>query len=105
MKKTTFEVIRHPETTKDIQTAIDFYNKKVNYLGNEFYAIVLSKLKSLKNDALLYQMRYEDVRCLPIPRFPFMIHYTTDTSNQKVFVHAIINTKKSPQKHWKKRSF
>jgi hypothetical protein len=105
MKKHYFDVIRHPQITKDLQIAIDFYNNKIDYLGNEFYALAIIKLKSLKKDALLYQIRYEDVRCLQIPRFPFMIHYSIDNKENKVFVHAIVNTSKAPKVNWKKRIF
>ncbi|MBI2258964.1 MAG: hypothetical protein HYU67_08705 [Flavobacteriia bacterium] len=89
MKKIHFEVIRHPLLSIDLQEAIDYYNDKKAYLGNEFYHIAVKQLKALKKDALLYQIRYEDVRCLQIRRFPFMIHYTVDSEQNKVYAHGI----------------
>jgi hypothetical protein len=105
MKKQHFEVIRHPLLSLDLQQTIDYYNDKKDYLGNEFFHLAVKQLKSLKKDALLYQIRYEDVRCIQIHRFPFMIHYTLDLEQNKVFAHAVVNTNKDPNQNWKKRTF
>ena len=105
MKKSHFEVIHHPLLSLDLQQAIDYYNDKKDYLGNEFYQLALIQLKTLQIDALLYQIRYDDVRCLQIPRFPFMIHYSVDVEQNKIYAHAVINTSKDPDVNWKKRAF
>jgi hypothetical protein len=105
MRRRKFEVIVHPKVFIDLQLTIDFYNKERDFLGNEFYIIALDRLKSLKNDALLYQVRYEDVRCLKIARFPFLIHFSVDAEFKKVLVHAVISTHKNPIKNWIKRAF
>ena len=105
MKKLHFEVFRHPLLTIDLQEPIDYYNDKRSFLGNEFYHLVVKKIKTLKKDALLYQIRYEDVRCLQVPRFPFMIHYTVDFEKSRVYVHGVVNTRKDPDENWKKRTF
>ncbi len=92
-------MIRHPLLSLDLQKAIDYYNEQKDYLGNEFYFLALKQLKSLKKDALLYQIRYEDVRCTQIAKFPFMIHYTLDLEENIVFAHAIVNTSKDPNEN------
>lgn len=105
MKELNFDVVRHPLLSIDLQEAIDYYNDKKTFLGNEFYELALSQLKTLSKDALLYQIRYEDVRCLQIPRFPFMIHYSIEFELNTIYVHGVINTHKDPKLNWKKRNF
>jgi hypothetical protein len=105
MKKLNFQVIRHPSLTSDLQEIIGYYNERKAYLGNEFYYLAVKQLKTLEQDALLYQIRYEDIRCLQVPRFPFMIHYSIDFEQNKVYVHGIINTSRDSNEHWKKKTF
>ena len=50
-------MIRHPLLSLDLQQAIDYYNEKKEYLGNEFYQLALIQLKTLQKDGLLYQIR------------------------------------------------
>ena len=37
---------------------------------------------SVLKDNPLYQIRYDDVRCLPIKKFPYMAHFTVDEIQQ-----------------------
>jgi toxin ParE1/3/4 len=43
------------------------------------------------------------VRCLPLKKFPAMIHFTIDEKANAVVVWAVLNTYLDPKKHWKKK--
>jgi len=103
--KSSFKVIYNPQIYYDIQKIVDYYRKETgnNLLGKRFIQKVKSELKRLNQSALHYQIRYDDIRCLPIPPFQIMAHYRVDENNLIVRVEAIIHTSKDPGE-WKMRT-
>ncbi len=103
MKKHNFSVIKHAEVNNDLQTIIDYYNEQKYKLGNEFYACALKQMKCLKNDFLLYEIKYQNVRCVSIERFPYLIHYTVNENEKVVYINAVIGMSQDPNKNRGKR--
>ena len=97
----SFEIFIEPEVFTDIQENIDWYNKQKAGLGFEFYNVVLKSFKILKLNPF-YRIRYENVRCLPIKTFPFMIHFTVNEVEKLIIIRAILSTSRNP-KIWKER--
>lgn len=97
-----FKVQYNPQVHLDIQNQVEYYRRKTgdNQLGIRFAKTVKAALKGLKSSALHYQVRYDNVRCLPIPVFPFMAHYRVDENSNTVFVEAIFHTSQNPNA-WK----
>jgi toxin ParE1/3/4 len=62
---------------------------------------VKASFKSLKTNPF-FQVRYDEVRCLPLKTYPFMIHFTIDQADQLVVVRAVFNTYLDPN-NWAKR--
>lgn len=50
----------------EIQKAVDYYEGKQDSLGSRFYKITKTTLKTLEKDALLYQIKYKNVRCVKV---------------------------------------
>lgn len=103
MKQKVFKILRHPEVKNDLQEAIDYYNDKKEGLGNVFYLSAKSHLESLKHDALLYEVRFEDTRFLKIGKFPYVIYYYVVEKDNLVYIDAVKCTYRNPEKHWKVR--
>ncbi len=97
MKK--FEVVLEPDAVLDIQDAIDYYDTKVSGLGAKFLNEIESCIQTLQKNPF-FQIRYEMVRCLPVSRFPFMLHYTVDEQLQIVNIRAVIHTSLNPDEYW-----
>jgi len=98
-----FKVIFHPEIYNDIQEAVKWYNVQQNGLGNRFLLAVKKQLKTLDKSALHYSVRYDNIRCMPIKRFPFLVHYRVNENLLIVQVEAIFNTNRNP-KIWEERT-
>ena len=49
-----------------------------------------------------YGIRYDDVHCLPLKKFPAMVHYNIDEMKKIIIVRAVINTNKDPDTYWLK---
>lgn len=77
-----FEIKIEPEAELDIQTGIDWYNEQMPGLGVKFHAEVKAHLNTLKTN-LIFHIRYDDVRCLPLKKHPFMIHFTISEEQKK----------------------
>jgi hypothetical protein len=100
MKKYNFNIGLHPDIQFDLREAVDYYNSKRENLGDRFYANARAKMKSLSTDALLYSIKYADVRCVEVPHFPYLIHYRVFSNKKLVLVEAVINMSKDPDANW-----
>ena len=97
-----FLIVIDDEALQDIQNATDWYNLQLLGLGTRFQKQVIKQINSLKKDANLYAIRYQNIRCMLVKKFPFMIHFLLDDKFEKVEIFAIIHTSKNP-KIWFKR--
>lgn len=86
-----FTIKIEPEAELDIQEGISWYNKQQSGLGRKFHTSIKAHLEKLKTNPF-YQIRYDKVHCLPLKKYPYMIHFTIDEKNQRLIVHAIFNT-------------
>jgi mRNA-degrading endonuclease RelE of RelBE toxin-antitoxin system len=91
-----FKIKIDSDALLDIQEATDWYNKQLAGLGSRFQKQVKQQINSLKMNATNYSIRYNDVRCMTIKRFPFLVHFTIENSTSTVKVFAVIHTSRNP---------
>ncbi|MFY9309834.1 MAG: type II toxin-antitoxin system RelE/ParE family toxin [Bacteroidia bacterium] len=96
-----FKIKIEPLAKRDIQNEINYYNSRQKDLGKKFHAELKDYLKALEQTPF-YGIRYDSVHCLPLKKFPVMIHYTLDELNKIIVVRAVINTSKNPDTYWLK---
>ena len=86
-----FKVLIGPEAYQDIQHGIDWYDQQRENLGYKFYEEVENTLNLVKSNPY-FQVRYGRVRCIPLKRFPYMVHFTIDESDQTISIQSILHT-------------
>jgi len=96
-----FKVFISPHAYNDIQRAIDYYNEKQKGLGKRFHFAVKNPVSVLRKNPF-YQIRYDEVRCFSVKRFPYMLHFTVAEEARTVIIHAVIHTSLDPEKAWLK---
>ena len=96
-----FKVKIEPDAHLDIQEAITWYNKQQKGLGKKFHNAVPTHIDSLTKHPN-FEIRYDTVHCLPLKKFPFMIHFTIDEPQIIVSVRAVFHTSLNPT-NWTKR--
>lgn len=96
-----YRLVIQPEVFDDIQKAIDWYNSQQKGLGNKFFTAIQKEYEHLRKNPR-FQIRYDDVRCLPIKKFPYMIHFCVKEESQIVIIMGVINTYMNPE-IWEKR--
>lgn len=75
----------------DIQEAIDYYDEKQTGLGVRFEHFLNKDLIRLEKNPI-FHIQYDMVRCLPLRKFPYMIHFTIDENNRLVIIWAVVHT-------------
>lgn len=97
-----YKISIDPEALQDIQDATDWYNEQLPGLGSHFQKQVKTQINSLKKRPVMYSVRYEDVRCMLIRRFPFLVHFTFSEKQKTVEIFAVLHTSRNP-KIWTER--
>jgi toxin ParE1/3/4 len=93
-----FNLEIEPEAFADIQQAVYFYNSREHFLGKRFFKTIDKQFNFLKNNYNLFAVRYDDIRCMPVKKFPYMIHYQILEKQQTVSIKAVFCTHKNPDK-------
>jgi uncharacterized glyoxalase superfamily protein PhnB len=97
-----FLVEYNPDFFNDIAQAVDWYNEKQTGLGDRFLNNVRKQTAKLSTSALHFAVKYDDVRCMCIKKFPYLVHYRVNQQTQTVKVEALLHTSRDPEL-WKNR--
>jgi plasmid stabilization system protein ParE len=98
----SFRLIIHKEADQDITRAIDWYNNQRDSLGSIFYSHLKEKLEKLQQNPHLWSVRYDNVHCAVVNRFPYLIHYIIEEKENKMVVLGVLHTSLNPKK-WSQR--
>lgn len=85
----------------ELEEACLFYNNKVPGLGFEFEEEVVGLLELIKNNPLLFPIKFAHIHEAVMKRFPFVINY--EVSGKQIIVSAIFHVKQNPVKKLKRK--
>jgi hypothetical protein len=71
-------------------------------LGKKFFIAIEKHFYFLKRNPKAFAIRYDEIRCLPIRKFPYMVHYKVFEDKQEVSIKAVFCTYQAPDK-WENR--
>ena len=91
-----FKVVITPDAHIDTLEGIEWYNKQSVALAKRFYQTIKKTYKTIRQNPY-FQIRYEDVRCLPVKKFPYMIHYIVDEQRERIVIIGVICTHRDPE--------
>lgn len=92
-----YKVKIEPEALADVQKISDWYNDKQIGLGKRFQKIVINQIDSLDKNPHVCAIRYKEIRCLLVKKFPYMAHFYINENNKTVEVLAVISTSRNPK--------
>jgi plasmid stabilization system protein ParE len=98
-----YKVKIEPEALADIQEITDWYNEAQAGLGKRFQNTAIRQINSLNKDPQIYAIRYKEIRCVVIKKFPYMAHFFINDENNTVEVLAVISTDRNP-KIWQEKT-
>ena len=88
---------------KDIQQAKEWYEIQSKGLGKRYANQVKKQINSLKKDPYIFSIKYNEIRCRKIEKFPFLIHYKINEELKIVAVFAVFRTSRNPA-IWKRNT-
>ena len=96
-----FKLIINKKALKDIQNAFGYY-ENINYdLASRFENSLNQRINTIEINPY-FTVRYDTIRCLPLKKFPCMIHFSVNETDQIIKVHALFHRSKDPN-IWKNR--
>ena len=96
-----FKVIILPKALSNIQDAVDYYDEQQIGLEERFKNYLNTYIVALQENPF-YQIRYDEIRCLPLKKFPFMLHYNIDEKEKAIEILALVHTSQNPNQYWVK---
>ena len=91
-----FRVLFAPAAKNDLQAIYNYYENTIKGLGERFLKVTDERLERLVLTPLASELRYENVRCTLIKKFPYLIHYTVNQIQESVIVLRIFHTAQKP---------
>jgi hypothetical protein len=85
-----------PDALSDIHEIAQWYDNVQNRLGHRFLNTTIKQINSLNKNPGIYAIRYNDIRCMIIKKFPNMVHFYINDETHTVEVLAVINTYRNP---------
>ena len=101
MKKYKIQIT--PEAIADINDITAWYHKVDAKLGTKFQFTATEKINRLSKNPQIFAIRYQEIRCMPVPKFPYMVHFYINEETNSVEVLAVISTDRDP-KIWKENT-
>ncbi len=91
------------EAFKDIQDAGEWYELQLVGLGQRYKNQVKKQINSLKKKPAVFSIKYNEIHCKKIEKFPFLIHYKINEEMKTVTIFAVFHTSRNPE-IWKRNT-
>ena len=85
------------DALNDLTEIVKWYNNQSQNLGLRFHKQVKSQINSLKTHPFISSIRYKNIRCMLVNKFPFMIHYVINENENIVEIYSIFHTSRNPE--------
>jgi hypothetical protein len=91
-----YTILITPTATEDIAVTIEYYNAVATDLGYRFADLVADYFNRIAELPTASAIRYKNVRCKPMKRFPYLIMFTIDETAHTVNILRVFNTYQEP---------
>lgn len=91
-----YKIILTENARLDIQEAIDWENSRATGLGAYFFRCLQEKIDDLKITPGMGSIRYHEVRCTVVKKFPYIIHYHVPLIGNEVIILRILHASRKP---------
>jgi hypothetical protein len=97
----TYKIVILEHAVLEIAESCMYYNKKLPGLGFEFEDEIFQLLELIKNNPLLFPIKFAHIHEAVVPRFPFVINY--EVNGKQIIVSSVFHTNQHPNKKakWK----
>lgn len=92
-----YKIFVSQKAQKEIYKSIEYYNQKSSYAPNLFINEI-HKIYDLLSVNPFYNIRYKNIRSIPIKKFPFSFYFTIDENKKAVKIISCFHEKQNPRK-------
>ncbi len=92
-----FQLKIDTDALNDIQETFEWYELRLKGLGLRYKTQTKKQINSLKKDPYLFSIKYNEIRCMKIEKFPFLIHYLINENTNTITVFAVFHTSRNPE--------
>ena len=85
-----------PFALDDIEQAMGYYNQLQPGLSKRFTQQLQQSLTAIKRNPFFASVRYDNIRCAQVKKFPYLVHYHIDEKQGVVTILAVYSTYKEP---------
>jgi len=85
-----------PTAIEDIASGVEHYNAIATNLGYRFADSVAEYFDKIAELPSASAVRYKNVRCKPMKRFPFLIMFTVEEDGRTIDILRVFNTYQEP---------
>jgi len=96
-----FKVLILKEAQDDFAESRNWYRKIIPALAIRFTKDFKETIKSIQENPIKYQIRYDNNRVRLLRKFPYLIHYSVE--NDLILIKALFHTSRDHSK-WKLRN-
>lgn len=97
----SYKIIILEQAISEIAESCLYYNNKLPGLGFEFEEEIFQLLHLIKDNPLLFPIKFAHIHEAVVARFPFVINY--EVLGKQIIVSAVFHTKQHPDKKTKKK--
>ena len=91
-----YTILLTPTAMEDVSAAIEYYNALATDLGYRFADLATEYFNRIAELPTASAVRYKNVRCKPMKRFPFLITFTIDEATHSINILRVFNTYQEP---------
>jgi plasmid stabilization system protein ParE len=90
----------HPAARDELIEGFEWFESRIPGLGHAFLGTVREAFTMLRRMPSAGAVAFEDIRRMPLPRFPYVIYYVAE--GRQILVLAVIHGRRHPLR-WKLR--
>lgn len=93
-----YKIVLSPKAVIEIDDAIQYYNQFSKSAAKSFKKQLSGSYKKIRLNPF-FEKRYNNVRFLPFPKYPYIVLFRIDEIAKKVFVLSVFCTHQNPEKY------
>jgi hypothetical protein len=91
-----FEITILKRAELEIDEISEYYESLVEGLGTKFY-IEFRFYADTLNNIPFFEQKYNEIRILPLKKFPYSIHFSVNETTKFVSIHAVTCDYQNPE--------
>jgi hypothetical protein len=97
----SYKIVVLDKAVSELEEACLYYEEKVSGLGIEFEEEIFVLIGLIKNNPLLFPIKFSNIHEAVVKRFPFVVNY--EIYGKQIIISAIFHVKQNPKKKLKRK--